>query len=153
MDHFYQNLDRAGGFDYQLQSVPELGDRIYRGPPVDLARPFIAFVGAAQTFGRFVEAPFPAILSERLGLQALNLGVGGAGPRHFLAPRYLAVLNKAEAVVLQVLSGRSASNSMFNNSAGGGLVGELPLGSAPMRAEEFLARAAKSASPAANSRR
>jgi len=146
MDHFYQNLDRAGGFDYQLQSLPELGDRIYRGPQVDLSRPFIAFVGAAQTFGRFVEAPFPAILSQRLGMPALNLGVGGAGPRHFLAPRYLALLNKAEAVVLQVLSGRSASNSMFNNSAGGGLVGESPLGSAPMRAEEFLARAAQNSS-------
>jgi hypothetical protein len=49
MDHFYQNLDRAGGFDYQLHSVPELGDRIYRGPAVDLSRPFVAFVGAAQT--------------------------------------------------------------------------------------------------------
>ena len=146
MDHFYQNLDRAGGFDYQLHSVPELGDRIFRGPAVDLSQPFVAFIGAAQTFGRFVETPFPTILSQRLGVQTLNLGVGGAGPRHFLAPRYLALLNKAEAVVLQVLSGRSASNSQFNNSAGGGLVGESPLGSAPMRAEEFLARAAQTSS-------
>ena len=87
--------------------------------------------GAAQTFGRFVERPFPTLLAERLGLPALNLGAGGAGPRHFDRPEYLDALNRAEAVVLQVLSGRSASCSLFDNSATGRIVGVTPLSQTP----------------------
>jgi LPS sulfotransferase NodH len=147
MGQFYQDLDRPGGFDYQLHSLPELGEREFRGPPVATNKPYLAFIGAAQTFGRFVQHPFPTLLAERLELPALNLGVGGAGPRHFDKPRYLKLLNGAEAVVVQVMSGRSASSSLFDNSATGRLFGSTPLAGAPVRAEEFLQRAAQTLSP------
>jgi LPS sulfotransferase NodH len=140
---YYQELDRVGGFDYELHQVPGLGTRYYRGPPVDTSKPFLAFVGAAQTFGRFASAPFPALLGRRLGVPVLNLGVGGAGPRHFNEPRYLSLLNRAEAVVIQTLSGRSSSNSLFDNSALGSSRGQTSFASEPLRAEEFFARAAK----------
>ena len=148
MGQNYQDLDRAGGYDYELTSLAPLRGQRLRGPAVDLTRPYIAFVGAAQTFGRFADRPFPTLLAERLGLQALNLGIGGAGPRHFEAPRYRELLNGAEAVVLQVLSGRSASCSLFDNSQGGGLRGISPLAEGPMRAEAFLRLAAQKLSAA-----
>jgi LPS sulfotransferase NodH len=141
MGHYYQDLDRAGGVEYDLCRYAELGDREFRGPPVDLAKPYVAFIGAAQTFGRFVAEPFPTLLQRRLGAPALNLGVGGAGPRLFARPRFLNLLNRAEAVVFQVLSGRSVSCSLFDNSRGGGLTGVTPLAPHPVRAEEFLALA------------
>ena len=147
MSRPYQETDRAGGFDYRLHERPGLGRQVFRGPAPDPGKPYIAFLGAAQTFGRFVETPFPALLGERLGVQALNLGVGGAGPRHFDRPAYLDLANCAEAVVLQTLSGRSASSSLFDNSARGGLIGSTPLAEGPVRAEDFLERAAKSLSP------
>jgi LPS sulfotransferase NodH len=139
----YQELDRVGGFDYDLHQISGLGEGHYRGPRVDLDRPFLAFVGAAQTFGRFAHDPFPTLVGQRLGLPVLNLGVGGAGPRHFNTPRYMKVLNRAEAVVLQVLSGRSSSNSLFDNAASGSLRGRTCFGDGPMRAEEFFTQAAK----------
>jgi LPS sulfotransferase NodH len=142
MAQFYQDLDRPGGFDYLLTAPPDFGEPQFRGPAIDLDKPYLAFLGAAQTFGRFAHEPFPSILAERLGLGALNLGVGGAGPRHFDKPRYLKLINRAEAVVVQVMSGRSASSSLFDNSGGGRLTGSTPLADAPVRAEEFLKRAA-----------
>jgi LPS sulfotransferase NodH len=143
MSIVYQELDRAGGFDYALHRIPGVGSDQLRGPAADLDQPFLAFVGSAQTFGRFAHAPFPALLGARLGLQALNLGVGGAGPRHFDTPGHVNVLNRAEAVVVQVLSGRSASNSMFDNSAGGGLKGRPWFGGQPVRAEDMFAQTAR----------
>jgi hypothetical protein len=78
MGQFYQDLD-APHFDYQLSFVGDIADTQFRGPPADLSRPYIACVGAAQTFGRFCASPFPEILGRRLGIQVVNLGVGGAG--------------------------------------------------------------------------
>ncbi len=143
MGQNYQDLDRPGGFDYRLTALPDFDGLRFRGPAVDIQRPYVAFLGAAQTFGRFAERPFPDLLAERLDLPALNLGVGGAGPRHFDRPGYLKRLNGAEAVVIQVLSGRSASSSLFDNSKGGGMHGVTPLADGPVRAGDFLAMAAE----------
>jgi LPS sulfotransferase NodH len=144
VDHYYQDLDRAAGFDYELHTVAGLGSEYYRGPTVDTCGRYLAFVGGAQTFGRFASEPFPTLLGRRLGIPVLNLGIGGAGPRHFNAPRYLSLLNKAEAVVVQVMSGRSSSNSLFDNSVAGRLRGVTPFSKEPIRADEFFARAAES---------
>lgn len=88
-----------------------------RGPRPERLGPGEYFVclGAAQTFGRFCARPFPAILSERLGLPGLNISHGGAGPSFWLFdPEPLAAwLNAARFVVVQAMSGRSESNSLF----------------------------------------
>ena len=90
-----------------------------RGPrPAALAKgEYFACLGAAQTFGRFCARPFPAILEERLSLPALNISHGGAGPSFFsrCSPRLFDYLNDARFVVLQVMSGRSESNSLFES--------------------------------------
>jgi len=139
LSRFYQDMDRAGGLDYQLAKLPGFRSRTFRGPAIDLEQPYLACVGAAQTFGRFVETPFTAFLRDRLDIQVLNLGVGGAGPRHFDDPAYLDLINGAEAVVIQVLSGRSASNSQYDNSETGGPVGRLRADQSEIRAEDFFA--------------
>ena len=50
-----------------------------RGPKPPSLDPgaYFACVGAGQTWGCFVERPYPTLLSCRLGLPALNLGCGG----------------------------------------------------------------------------
>ncbi len=146
MSNFYQDLDRAGGFDYQLHQYPTLGWRAFRGPPVDTSKPYLAFLGSAQTFGRFCTQPFPSLLGQRLDLSVLNLGVGGAGPRHFQNSAYLDLINGAEAVVVQILSGRSASNSLFDNSLSGGHEGRRRTDGSTMRSEEFFDQLTGSAS-------
>lgn len=82
---------------------------------------YFVCLGAAQTFGRFCPRPFPTLLQERLGLPVLNISHGGAGPSFFSRnpEPLLTYLNGARFVVLQVMSGRSESNSLFESSGVG----------------------------------
>ena len=137
MSNFYQTLD-AGHFDYHPYSLDGIPNKRFRGPAIDPAAPFIACVGAAQTFGRFTDRPFSQILGERLHTQVLNLGVGGAGPRLFLKKEFLDWINRARLVIVQVLSGRSESNSFFDNNEAGMLHGIRLADNAKMRFDRFL---------------
>jgi hypothetical protein len=115
MSLLYQELD-APHFDYGMQPVSGIEGLQFRGPTPDLHKPYIACIGGAQTMGRFSNHPYPQLLGQSLGRPCLNLGIGGAGPRFALQPNVLALLQQATLVVVQVFSGRSASNSRFDNS-------------------------------------
>ncbi len=84
---------------------------LFRGPPVadaDLkSGNYFCVMGAAQTFGRLVRRPWPFLLGDALGLPALSLSRGGAGPEFFLEPRMIELAQNAQFVILQVMSGRS----------------------------------------------
>ncbi len=101
--------------DYHQQELPGTG-LWFRGPlPDSLASgDYFSCLGAAQTFGCFCEQPFPSLLAQPLGLPALNLGYGGAGPEFFARqPAVLDYVNRGRFAVLQVMSGRSQSNARF----------------------------------------
>ena len=112
--HGYQK-DDARAFDYQITKLPGIANMPVRGPITDpLPEKYGVAIGAAQTFGRFVAKPYPAILAEELGLPVLNLGVSGAGPTSFSErPGVMAIINNAEFAIVQMMSGRSLSNSVF----------------------------------------
>ena len=105
--------------DYQLYQLP--GTELkFRGPPSTLSpSEFVSCLGAAQTFGCFVEQPYPLLLQKQLGVPTLNLGYGGAGPQFFNRhPELIEVVNRGRLAIVQVMSGRSEDNSRF---ASGGL--------------------------------
>jgi hypothetical protein len=115
---FYQ-AEGAHIVDYQLYQLP--GCREYlRGPQMVLKpRHFVVFVGAAQTFGTFCRYPFPSLAVERVGLAGANFGIGGAGPETFLLdPVLMDVINNARVAVVQVMSGRSAPNRLYETARG-----------------------------------
>jgi hypothetical protein len=88
----------------------------FRGPRPDSLQTgnYFTCIGAAQTFGCFCHRPFPKLVSDGLGIPALNLGYGGAGPEFFARhPELDAYVNGGRFAVLQVMSGRSQSNSLF----------------------------------------
>lgn len=116
----YQHRDQHI-VDYQMFSLlPRLE---LRGPKPPLEPgSFFTCLGAAQTFGRFCERPFPTILSEQLELPVLNLGAAGAGPLFYVRrPRLLEYVNRARFAIVQVMSARSEDNSVFE-SLGTGLM-------------------------------
>lgn len=101
--------------DYGMRKLGTTG-LSFRGPmPGSLASgDYFACIGAAQTYGCFCEHPFPDILAGKLGIPALNLGYGGAGPEFFARHGELDnYLNGGRFVIVQVMSGRSQSNSVF----------------------------------------
>jgi len=88
--------------------------QIYRGHPPESPEPIAACIGAAQTFGRYVEYPYPELLEARLAQPVDNFGTGGAGPDFFANESdVIAACNRAKVVVVQVMSGRSVSNRFF----------------------------------------
>lgn len=113
----YQNTDRRI-IDYR-QVV--LGGQAFRGPlPARMySTEKLTFLGAAQTFGRFVRTPFPTILGSLFNLDVLNLGYAGAGASFYLSKPYLMnQIGNARAAVVQVMSGRSCANSIFDAPEG-----------------------------------
>jgi hypothetical protein len=137
VSEYYQKLD-VPHFDYRLWEIPELGKIRFRGPRPELSRPFVACIGAAQTFGRFVTEPFSDQLSRRLESSCVNLGLGGIGPRFWLQENVVAFLRRARLVVVQIMAGRSASNSLFDNSDAGNLKGRVIATGQIKRFESFL---------------
>jgi len=106
--------------DYELYELSGFA-RPFRGPqPKSLDRgTFGICVGAAQTFGCYTPQPFPQLLSEALGLPVMNMGVAGAGPSFFLRRNHFVdLINQSGFAVLQIMSGRSESNSLLESAGG-----------------------------------
>lgn len=125
MSSFYLDADKSF-IDYrETQWLP--GKR-FRGSPatVNTDEPFGIFLGAGQTFGRFVERPFVDLVSERLGIPCINLGLGGAGAKNYMHRDTLALINKAQFCVVQVMSGRSSRNDLFDAQSGQSVYGLDP---------------------------
>ncbi|MCR8550889.1 DUF6473 family protein [Salipiger sp. P9] len=113
----YQGTDRRI-VDYQQVM---LAGHAFRGPlPAAMyKRRKLTFLGAAQTFGRFTRVPFPDIMGSLFNLDVLNLGYAGAGASFYLSkPTLLQYASNSALTVVQVMSGRSAENSMFASPDG-----------------------------------
>jgi hypothetical protein len=103
----------AGAPDYQPCRYGQSKLR-FRGPKPRLDLPYIAFLGGAETFGRFLERPFVQQIGPRTGLSCLNLGCPNAGLDAFAQDRTVIDLaRRARVRVLQVPSGQNLTNRFY----------------------------------------
>lgn len=117
----YQGVDREI-VDYQLWN-PAGTPLWVRGPQIDLSGSYFSCLGAAQTFGRFCQVPFPTLLSKNVDIPVLNFGFSGAGPQFFRnRERALELVNRGRFSVVQCFSGRSVENSVFSLGVNQGIV-------------------------------
>lgn len=87
----------------------------FRGPRRSLDRPYIAFLGGSETYGKYVPDPFPDLVEDQVGYAAINLACVNAGPDVYLAePEVLRIANGAEAVVLQVTGAANLTNRFYS---------------------------------------
>ncbi len=87
----------------------------FRGPRQSFQMPYIAALGGTETFGPFVQAPFPALLEEWLDQPVVNLGVRQAGVSLFASEQWmLDCAAKADVVVLQVMGAGNMSNRLYS---------------------------------------
>ncbi len=86
----------------------------FRGPKVDPDDRTIAFIGGAETFGRHMAAPFPALVCEQMNRPCLNLGYPNAGPDLMISdPDLIDLCNRSAAVVFQVPDALNLSNRLY----------------------------------------
>lgn len=111
---YYQERDRQIT-NYRMFRLGGTG-LSFRGPEPKTSDSgaYFTCLGAAQTFGCFCDRPYPTLLESGLDLPVLNLGYGGAGPAFFLKHSALIdYINRSRFAIVQVMSGRSESNSLF----------------------------------------
>jgi hypothetical protein len=99
--------------DYEICAYD--GSRLrFRGPKRDLTNPYIAFLGTTETFGKFIAAPYPDLLSQTLPAGAVNLGLVNGGVDAYLNdPAILEVAKNAQLRVVQIMGALNLSNPYF----------------------------------------
>lgn len=88
---------------------------LFRGPRKLLEGPYVAFLGSTETYGRFVEEPFPTLLENRLSVACANFGVLNAGVDLYLNDAaVMDLVTGASAKVLQVMGAQNLSNRFYS---------------------------------------
>ncbi len=93
-----------------------LGDSrlLFRGPQQERSGKHVAYLGGTETYGRFLENPFPDLIAERTGLPAVNLGCVNAGVDVYLGQdEVLKVCRTACATVVEILGAQNLSNGYY----------------------------------------
>lgn len=76
---------------------------------------YAAFLGGTETFGKFVEEPFPALVEAQIGLPCINLGWPNAGLDVMVQDSAIMGAAAGAAVtVLQVPGAQSLSNRFYS---------------------------------------
>ncbi len=90
--------------------------RIYfRGPKRDLTQPYLAFLGGTETFGKFIERPFPVLVESDLKRPCVNFGCVNGGVDAFVNdPTIMGACRDADLTVVQILGANNLSNRFFS---------------------------------------
>ncbi len=87
---------------------------LFRGPRQPLDGRYVAFAGSTETYGKFIEDPFPKLVGRRLGLPAVNLGCVNAGVDAMLHdPEIDGICQGAMMTVMQVTGATNLSNRFY----------------------------------------
>lgn len=109
-----QSVGSIQNLDYETYRFGRAKQR-FRGPKPDLSKPYLAFIGGSEPFGKFIENPFPSLLQDRLGMNCVNWGTPGAGPSFFLRdPVILEACSTARACVITVMGAVAMSNRLYS---------------------------------------
>ncbi len=86
----------------------------FRGPRRRLQGDYIAFLGGTDTYGRFIEEPFPALTEQGLSVPCVNFGSPNAGLDLYLNdPTIMQAAEGAAATVIQVMGAQNMSNRYY----------------------------------------
>ncbi|WP_066818083.1 DUF6473 family protein [Frigidibacter mobilis] len=87
---------------------------LFRGPRRKLEGSYIAALGGSETYGKFVQHPWPDQLERNLGLPVVNFGYPNAGPDVFINEHALIdAAGQARATIIQLTSAQNLSNRFY----------------------------------------
>lgn len=88
---------------------------LFRGPRRRLDRPYIAFVGGTETYGKFIEKPFPALVEKAMRQTCVNFGCVNGGIDAFVNDlTIMDICNAADMTVVQVMGANFLSNRFYS---------------------------------------
>ncbi|MEM0946717.1 MAG: DUF6473 family protein [Pseudomonadota bacterium] len=87
---------------------------LFRGPRASLRGDYVAFLGSTETYGKFIEMPYPELTGQALGMTSLNLGCVNAGIDTFHDdPTVQELCRSAQACVVQIMGAQKLSNRLY----------------------------------------
>jgi hypothetical protein len=87
---------------------------VFRGPQRRLTGDFVACLGGTETYGTFIDRPYPDLMERSLALPCVNFGWPNAGVDAFLKDDGLIdMVSGARAVVLQVPGAMNLCNPFY----------------------------------------
>lgn len=108
----YQNLG-DGVLDY-LPCRYGTSKILFRGPKKKLEQDYVAFLGGTETYGKFVDVPFPELVGDAIGITSVNLGCVNAGTDVFVTDEVvMEICTEAKATVIQVSGAQNMSNRFY----------------------------------------
>lgn len=88
---------------------------VFRGPRRPLRGSYVAFLGSTETYGKYVDTPFPDLVGQMADVSPLNLGCVNAGLDTFHDdPTVLDLVRGAQACVLQVMGAHKLTNRLYS---------------------------------------
>jgi len=88
---------------------------LFRGPRRRQDVAYCAFLGGSETYGKYVQTPFPALLEQRFDMPMVNFGYMNAGADVFLnEPAIVDACNRARVTVVQLLGAHNMSNRFYS---------------------------------------
>lgn len=87
---------------------------LFRGPRRNLDQTFCAALGGTETYGKFIQKPWPALVEQRIGVPTINLGYLNAGTDVFVnEPEITEACSKAAVTVVQLMGAQNMSNRFY----------------------------------------
>ncbi|UWP89342.1 hypothetical protein K3X13_01010 [Aliiroseovarius crassostreae] len=87
---------------------------LFRGPQRSLDGAYVAALGGSETYGKFVQYPYPDLMEGLLGMPVVNFGCMNAGVDVFAHDQtILDACNHAKRTVLQVPGAVNLSNRFY----------------------------------------
>jgi len=103
----------AGALDYYPCRYGK-SKLLFRGPRKKLNKPYCAVIGGSETYGKFVEEPYPLLLERMAERSVVNLGYMNAGTDVFANdPTVLEICADAEVTVIQIMGAQNLTNRFY----------------------------------------
>jgi hypothetical protein len=103
----------AGALDYAPCTYGR-SKILFRGPKRKVAGPYIVTLGGSETYGKFVETPWPALLERLTGLPVVNLGCMNAGIDIMTDdPEVLRLCVRSRLAIVQIVGAANMSNRFY----------------------------------------
>ncbi|MEO3416905.1 DUF6473 family protein [Roseovarius sp. CAU 1744] len=108
--------ERMGDSPLTYQPCGYPGSKLrFRGPRRKLNGPYAAFLGGTDTYGKFIERPFPALIEARTGVKCVNFGWPNAGVDVYLNDiGVLMATANADVTIVQVPCVTNMTNRFYS---------------------------------------
>ncbi|MCG6902074.1 MAG: DUF6473 family protein [Rhodobacter sp.] len=108
----YQNLGQAD-LDY-FPCRYGTSKLLFRGPRRRLRDNYVAYLGGIETYGRFIQEPYPTLSEHESGVKSVNLGCVNAGVDAYVTDKSLIdICAKARVTVIQMVGAQNMSNRFY----------------------------------------